>query len=184
MKINQEFDKDNLMLSIEVQSNLLKKYYPNLVGLLSKEQTVPEGYSISQVAPGVAKILIPITTIDREREAFGFDAGSVFEVINKFANAALKYELEHTEFIPLSGYPVSNLQEDIKVSVRNKRNLCVLKEYSEYLRMEAEKKFQFTQVILDYGTQDWADAVLDVIDGRLDVLTERLSPRLKLTDWS
>lgn len=184
MKINQEFNKDNLKLSIEVQSNLLKKYYPNLVGLLSQEQSVPEGYSISQVAQDVAKILIPVTSIDREKEAFGFNAGPVLEVIDKFTNAAIRYELEHTEFIPLSGYPLSDLQKDIKVSVSNERNLCVLKEYSEYLRMEAEKKFQFTQVILDYGTQDWADAVLDVIYGRLDDLTKRLSPQLKLTDWS
>jgi len=184
MKISNEFDKDNFRLVVEVQSNLLKKYYNNFVGLLKKEETMPEGYSVSLVSPGVAKILIPITAIDKERESVGFNIGPIIGVIDRFTSSALKYELEHTEFIPLNGYPLKNLKEDIKVSVSKKRNLCVLEDYEEYLRMEAEKKFIFTQSYLEYGSSDWADVVLDILGDNLDGLRERMTPQLKLTEWS
>ena len=145
---------------------------------------MPDGYSVSQVSPSTAKITIPITTVDKEKESLGFNVGPVMGVIDKFTAHALRYELEHTEFIPLSGYPLKNLKEDIKTSVSKKRNLCVLEDYEEYLRMEAEHKYIFTQVYCDYGTDEWADVVLDILSDDIEGLKNRLQPKMKLTEWN
>lgn len=184
MKVTHDFDKENLRLVVEFQCNLLKKYYSNFVGLLKEDTTMPDGYSVSLVSPGVAKILIPIASIDKEKEALGFNVGPIMGIIDRFASSALKYELEHTEFIPLTGYPLRDLMSDIRNSVAKKRNLCVLADYDEYLRMEAERKFQFTQLYIDYGTDQWADVVLGVLSGNMEELRKKLGPQLKLTEWS
>ena len=184
MKVTHDFDREKLAVVVDFQCNLLKKYYSQFVGFLKKDSDMPENYSVTQVSPETAKISIPITTVDREKEALGFNLGPVMGVIDKFAVHALRYELEHTEFIPLHGYPMKNLKEDIKTSVAKKRNLCVLADYDEYLRMEAEHKYLFTQVYCDYGTDMWADVVLDILNDNMLELRKRLEPELKLTEWN
>lgn len=184
MKITHNFDREKLVVVVELQCNLLKKYYGQFVSFLKKEESMPDGYSVQQVSPETAKILIPITTIDKEKEALGFNVSPVMGVIDKFTIHALRYELEHTEFIPLKGYPLENLKEDIKVSVSKKRNLCVLADYDEYLRMEAEHNYTFHQVYCDYGTDEWADVVLDILSDDLEGLNNRLQPKLTLTEWN
>ena len=39
MKVTSEFSKEQLVLNIQVQCNLLRKYYKNIVGLLKEGST-------------------------------------------------------------------------------------------------------------------------------------------------
>jgi len=182
MKVTSEFSKEQLVLNIQVQCNLLRKYYKNFVGLLKEDSTVPEGYSVTQLGPDTAMVSVPITT--HTDEAVGFNVAPIMGVIDRFANSALRYELEHTEFIPLTGYPEENLKTDIKTSVSKKRNLCIIKDYAEYLRMESEHKYIFNQLYVKFGTDEWAEIVLSILGGELDILRSKLQQRLVVTEWT
>lgn len=189
MKVINEFDRDKMEIVVKIQSNLLKKYYPNLVGFIEKKRDkMPEGYSIHQSSSDTAKISFPIpegSTVSNSEGVgrFVVNLSSMMGVIDNFAGSALRYELEHTEFIPISGYPLESLQKDIEASVKNKRNLCVLKDYAEYLSMEKEHKYQFTQKYINYGTDEWADLVLLIRLGDMEKIREIYTPLLEFTEW-
>jgi len=187
MKVENDFDREKMEVVINIQCNLFKKYYPNFVGILEKNKDdIPKGFSVRQASSDTAKISFPIpegTTIAKGGGSFAVNLMSLMDVINKFAGTALRYELEHTEFIPINGYPLEDLKKDIVASVKNKRNLCILGEYAEYLSMEKEHKYQFHQVYVNYGTSDWADIVLMILEGDMGKMRELYTPKLEFTEW-
>lgn len=187
MKVNNDFDREKMEVVINIQCNLFKKYYPNFVGILEKNKDdIPKGFSVRQASSDTAKISFPIpegTTIAKGGGSFAVNLMSLMDVINKFAGTALRYELEHTEFIPINGYPLEDLKKDIVASVKNKRNLCVLGDYAEYLSMEKEHKYQFHQVYVNYGTPEWADIVLMILEGDMGKMRELYTPKLEFTEW-
>jgi hypothetical protein len=187
MKVENDFDREKMEVVINIQCNLLKKYYPNFVGILEKNKDdIPKGFSVRQASSDTAKISFPIpegTTIAKGGGSFAVNLMSLMDVINKFAGTALRYELEHTEFIPINGYPLKDLKKDIVASVKNKRNLCVLGDYAEYLSMEKEHKYQFHQVYVNYGTPEWADIVLMILEGDMGKMRELYTPKLEFTEW-
>lgn len=187
MKVENDFDREKMEVVINIQCNLFKKYYPNFVGILEKNKDdIPKGFSVRQASSDTAKISFPIpegTTIAKGGGSFAVNLMSLMDVINKFAGTALRYELEHTEFIPINGYPLEDLKKDIVASVKNKRNLCILGDYAEYLSMEKEHKYQFHQVYVNYGTPDWADIVLMILEGDMEKMRELYTPKLEFTEW-
>ena len=187
MKVENDFDREKMEVVINIQCNLFKKYYSNFVGILEKNKDdIPKGFSVRQASSDTAKISFPIpegTTIAKGGGSFAVNLMSLMDVINKFAGTALRYELEHTEFIPINGYPLEDLKKDIVASVKNKRNLCILGDYAEYLSMEKEHKYQFHQVYVNYGTPDWADIVLMILEGDMEKMRELYTPKLEFTEW-
>lgn len=189
MKIVNDFDREKMEIVVNVQCNLLKKYYQNFVGTLEKKKDkMPSGFSVQQSSLDTARISFPIpdgTTVSNSGGIgkFAVNLSTLVGIIENFAGTALRYELEHTEFIPINGYPIENLQKDILESVKNKRNLCVIRSYDEYLKMEKEQKYQFNQVYLNYGTQEWADLVLMIQEGDLDEIRKVYSSKLEFTEW-
>ena len=185
MKVSNGFDKDKGEITVKIQTNLFKKYYNNFVGIC-KDRAVemPEQYKVVQESPDTATISFPLPKDAVVRSnSVGVDLGSLMSVINFFTGSALRYELEHTEFIPITGYPEEDLQKDIKTSVKNKRNLCILGSYSEYQKMEAEHKYEFRQTYVTYGTKEWSDTVLMILSGEFDKLREYYEPKLVFTEW-
>jgi hypothetical protein len=188
MKIENDFDREKMEIIVNVQCNLLKKYYPNFVGILEKnKKDIPNGFKVIQSSSNSAKISFPIpegtTIVGEGGGSFAVNLTSLINVINQFAGSALQYELSHTEFIPINGYPLENLKEDIRTSVKNKRNLCVLGEYEEYLNMESQHKYQFHQVYLNYGTSEWADLVLMILSSDMEEIRKLYTPKLEFTEW-
>jgi hypothetical protein len=187
MKVVNDFDREKMEVVIRIQCNLFKKYYSNFVGILERnKKDIPKGFNVYQSSSDTAKISFPLpagTKISEDGGSFSVNLMSLMGVINKFAGTALRYELEHTEFIPINGYPVEDLKKDIVASVKNKRNLCVLGEYAEYLAMEKEHKYQFHQVYVNYGTNEWADLVLMILDGDMEKIKNIYTPKLEFTEW-
>ena len=128
-----------------------------------------------------------IRRVNDETASVRFDNVSglkaLYSVLNSFTRVALKKELSTTEFIPLNGYPVEDLQKDIQVAVKAKRKLCIIDEYSEYLRMQKENKLVYRQYVVDYGTSEYADTVLMILDGNMSELRDKYLSRLERTEW-
>jgi hypothetical protein len=196
MKLTPSFDYEEKKVLFIVETNLLNRYFANLEGLVKKElHIVQEDIAVTQRSSNVAVISFSVNSSgvsERERGESGKDvfiridgntANKLHNVLNKFEKCALKKELSTTEFIPLTGYPIENLKEEILTCIEGKRKLCIIKDYQEYLDMEKTGKYIFHQSIVEYGTDEYADAVLFIRSGNFDKLKELYESKLVLTDW-
>ena len=179
-------------LEITIEMNLLRKYFSNFEGLISMDKDLAErGCKATQTGSTSALVSIPVDQSSapvNENGVGRIDADSsgvmsLFKVLNSFVNSAIKKELKITEFIPLSGYPVEDLQKDIVAAVEGKRNLCIIGEYSEYLEKQKSGNFSYHQYMIDYGTEEYVDVAILLKEGKLDELRKLYEPKLVYTEW-
>lgn len=180
MKFSQQVNPENGEVTMIMESNLLKRYYLNLYGLLENYKDL-KGIKLKKT--GVNKAALRLT-----QEINSKNNKSILEklnhVINLFVNSGLKKELKTTEFIPLNGYSVSNMQEEILKAVKNKRKICIIKDYQEYLNNGIEKNsYRFNQYMIDYGTDEYYNAVILINSGDFETLKKDYIPKLKAENW-
>ncbi len=196
MKFTQTFNPDNNRVVFILETNLLTRYFPNLKGLVENDKDVPSDIEVEQRNSNTALISFspgPETSVQKSEVNGGGSyrvaidsrkVESINRVLNKFTRCALKKELSTTEFVPLHGYPEENLKEEIIGAVKGKRKLCILQDYEEYLNMQDKELYIFHQYILEYGTNEYVDAVLYIRNGNFKKLRELYSDKLVLTDWN
>ena len=196
MKFTQTFNPDNNKVVFILETNLLNRYFPNLKGLVENDKDVPSDIEVEQRNSNTALISFSpgpeSGKVQKEDQGGGSSyriaidsrkVESINRVLNKFTRCALKKELSTTEFVPLEGYPEENLKEEIISALKGKRKLCILKDYDEYLSMQEKGLYVFHQYILEYGTNEYIDAVLFIRNGNFKKLRDLYSDKLVLTDW-
>lgn len=194
MNIQPGYDPEKKCVTLNVESNLLRKYFNNFSGMIVDDPGVPKNTEVTQINEVTAQISFPVDDksvvkmVSDNKMSIGIDPSSisVFQtIINSFIGSALKKELRTTEFIPLYGYPRENLKVDIQEAVKNKRNLCIIKDYSEYLEMSEGKshKYIFHQKIVEFGTSEYTEAAILLYNEKLEELRESFESSLKLEDW-
>lgn len=199
MKLSPNFDPTMNQFSLELQVGFLDKYYGNLQGMLEmKSSQLPPNLKLTKIGKNEVKITFPLpntSSIDKVDEnilriAIDDTNGHFRELhmlINNFINSGLRKEFKTTEFIPLRGYPKEDIIKDCRESMKNKRNLCIIKDYSEYLQSQEKKeKIQYTQYYVNYGTNEWSDICLEILgkDFNLEDFAKRYIPKLVLTEWT
>ena len=180
-------------LEFTIELNLFRNYFDNFEGLVKMDEELSKcNVKVRRVELNKAIVAFPIDKdnirrVNNDTASVRFDnvrgLRALYNVLNSFTRVALKKELSTTEFIPLNGYPVEDLQKDIQVAVKAKRKLCIIDEYSEYLRMQKENELVYHQYIVDYGTSEYADAVLLILDGNMSELKRMFSSKLERTEW-
>lgn len=192
MNVSPGYDPQKKRIIITVESNLLNKYFPNFSGMVMSDSGVPKNTEVDQSSPTTAIISFPsplgspVKKLDEERSAIAIDSRIIEkfnDIINNFIRCAIRRKLRTTEFIPLSGYPVEDLKKDIQEAVKNKRSLCIIKNYDEYLAMENNQKYVFHQYEIEYGTKDYTEAAILLYQGSMEELREMFEGRLELEDW-
>lgn len=192
MKFTQTFNPDNNKVVFILETNLLNRYFPNLKGLVENDKDVPSDIEVVQRNSNTALIQFspgPESSVQKNDGAFRIAIDSrkvecINKILNKFTRCALKKELSTTEFVPLKGYPEESLKEEILGALKGKRKLCILRDYEEYLNMQEKESYVFHQHILEYGTNEYADAVLFIRYGNMRKLRDLYSDKLVLTDWN
>lgn len=196
MKFTQTFNPDNNKVVFILETNLLNRYFPNLKGLVENDKDVPSDIEVEQRNSNTALISFspgPESNIQKNESGgagsfrIAIDSrkvDSINKVLNKFTRCALKKELSTTEFVPLKGYPEENLKEEIILALKGKRKLCILRDYDEYLNMQEKELYIFHQYILEYGTNEYVDAVLYIRNGNFKKLRELYTDKLVLTNWN
>ena len=193
MKFTQTFNPDNNKVVFILETNLLNRYFPNLKGLVENDKDVPSDIEVVQRNSNTALIQFspgPESSVQKnDGGAFRIAIDSrkvecINKILNKFTRCALKKELSTTEFVPLKGYPEESLKEEILGALKGKRKLCILRDYEEYLNMQEKELYVFHQHILEYGTNEYADAVLFIRYGNMKKLRDLYSDKLVLTDWN
>lgn len=198
MKFTQTFNPDNNKVVFILETNLLIRYFPNLKGLVENDKDVPSDIEVEQrnsntalisFSPGPESGSSVQKMGDKDSSSYRIaidsrKVESINRVLNKFTRCALKKELMSTEFVPLQGYPEENLKEEIVEALKGKRKLCILKDYDEYLSMQEKEQYLFHQCILEYGTNEYVDAILYIRNGNMKKLRELYNDKLVLTDWN
>ena len=195
MNVQTSFTPEGELVTINVETNLLGKYFSNFKGLIKNDPDSPVGINVERLTTTSALITFPIDKVgkiqkvDENRMAVAIDSSlmdKLNEIINLFINCALRKEFRSTEFIPLSGYPVENLIEDIQEAVKCKRNLCIIDEYSEYLKMQKDKRsgeFKLNQIMVEYGTSEYSECAILLYNGNLEELKSKYQDKLEYKSW-
>lgn len=55
------------------------------------------------------------------------------DVVNKFSSDCIKNIMKTTEILPLKGYNINDMANDVKLAIENKRNFCIIRDYQDYL---------------------------------------------------
>lgn len=193
MNVQPGYNPEKRRITLSVESYLMIRYFNNFSGMVIEDPGVPKDTEVEWFNDRTALITFPldnsgsIIKSSENRMAIGINETSmtVFQnIINSFVECALKKELKTTEFIPLRGYPREELMKDIQEAVKNKRKLCIIKDFSEYKAMHEEgHKYIFHQAIVEYGTHEYSEASILLFNGELGTLRKMYENKLVLENW-
>lgn len=153
-------------------SNLISKYM-NKSGKVSKEGSkivlsyaLTEGEDVKQVQANLCAPLI--------------------KFIADFTEKAIKSEVKNFEFIPLYGLDSEIMKEHAISALKNKRDLFIFKDISEYEMSENKENnsYKFNQFIIKYENQsEYSDAVLYLVENKVDEFRKIYEPKLDYVEW-
>lgn len=190
------YDSSNKRLMIDFSCSLLRDYYEifeNVTNKYKMSGSLPKGVEINKLEESRCVMVIPIVLPgvdklgDGERIASGIIPKDLIEkissVIEDFKASALEKELLTTEFIPLSGYPVKKLKEDIVEAIKNKRNFCIIDNYSNYEKFYNHETTKMNIYKAKYSSNDYSEIALSIYEGKLKDLKVEYLPKLEEIDW-
>lgn len=192
MNITNSYNPEEKRVLVFVESNLLVDYFPNFQGLIKKDNNSINDLRIEKLGKDKAMISFPlpreasVMRVSDEKMAVSMPTNlmeKLTETINRFTNAAIRKKLKTVEFLPLSEYPEEDLRNDMIAAVKAQRNFCILNSYSEYKEMSEKNKYDFSQIMVYYGTNDYADIALDIWKGNIQGLRERLDEKFEKYEW-
>ena len=179
MKFSHKINPESGEVVMTMETNLLKRYYLNLYGLIEKYKDSLQGLKIKKETDNKASLYFA-PMVNPQKDVIT----KLNKILNTFVNSGLKKELKTTEFIPLEGYSISNMQDEILNAVKGKRKLCIIKDYQEFLDSGTKKgNYMFHQYMIEYGTDEYYNAVILISGGDFDTLTKMYKPKLKLESW-
>lgn len=196
LKLEIKYYKEGGELVIIYKNNLLREY-PELLTDLFKENKELSGITrIRKESDNLVHIFVKASvSVEEDYSDEGIlKAGiekellnEIGKILNMFTLNALSKKLRETEFLPLSGYPLEKLREDVEEMVKNKRSACVISDYSRYLENNklgtTTKSFRYNQVMLKYSSDQYCNFVIDVQTKSLEELRATYSGQLVETDW-
>lgn len=188
------YDSGSKKMIIEFKNGLLENYFDVLENCVKESKSkgmLPEDLVVQDLKDNRALIIfhidIPEAKGMKEGERIGTLPRSMTEkiskVIEEFRKKATKKEFTTTEFIPLSGYPLKKLQEDIKAAITNKRNFCIVDDYLEYLKFANGQITCLNQCKLNYLTNEYSNVAIYIYEGNLRKLREIYKNKLVNVDW-
>ena len=189
IKIKQEFDPSTSEVVVNLQTVLVHEY-PGVLEETWKASGIPESRYLVK-APGEIELRVKANSLSSSTErslvSMSKDADqAILRFLLEFVSKSIREKVLGLEIIPLTGYPVEDIQGDVKKAVEAHRSLCVISDYQDYLE-SADKNpllVRYNQVILPYGTDEYCNAVLSCVSGDLEGLKEQVSGKLRVSGWS
>lgn len=184
--ISTSFNPVEKRFTILIDTKLVDKYFANLSGLVKKTDELPSDITVEKINNKSALITFSVTqTIENPENLKSIKpVDELMKTLYNFVIGAIRYEYKQTEFIPLEGYPIENMQREITGAVKNKRRLCIIKDYDEFLNAEKTSKPIYHQYMIEPNSSEYADVVIMIYKGDLEQLNKIYKNKLKLEDWS
>ncbi len=127
---------------------------------------VPEGNEIINKGNGVISLPVPKQLIDE-----------ISDVVNKFSSDCIKKIMGRTEIIPLKGYGIDDIVNDIKTAIEKKRDICIIRDYQDYLDGKNIFSDGLDIAIYKYMSDEYCNVVVECAGKRslsgLKKLTEK-----------
>lgn len=190
MRVTPDFNSQTLTMTLTVESSLMNKYFANFKGMVMKQNSI-SGLEVNQKSKNAATITFPLPKDSMPKPFGGMmsislngnDLAQLKSVFDEFEVIARNRERRNIEFIPLDGYSFDEMSEEIKEAVTNKKDLMIIKDFSEFQKSEKTGKCNFNQYRLDYGTSEYADAVIMIWKKQKEALRKMYQDKLVYTEW-
>ena len=186
------YDSDQKQLTIEYKSPYLKKYESLFLEIIERAKETDylnKGLKIKKVDDFCSMIIIPCDiNVDYVQESGKINnvpseiTEHVGRIIETFTSKAIDQELENLEFIPLSGYSIKKLQEEIDDAVKDKRDLVLIDTFENYLKLASHETLETNQKHIKYLGEDYADVAYILHTGNKKEL-KKYESELKLKEW-
>lgn len=186
-------------LIITVKSPLFPRYFNDLKHIVEENERnidgLPSDIRVRNSGQGEALITFSIDHDPIESSVPGRSMvklngkhmESINVALNIWVNVAMKQELNRVEFIPLHGYSAEDLKKDVQTAVANKRDLCIIRTYAEYLNSQkaktAKDAFTFVQYLVKYGSDEYSDVAIALYNKELKELRQTYENKLVQTEW-
>lgn len=209
MEVTNVYNGDTNETYVVIKSELLRQYYKQFLGLFNigkkKCSEAFKGLSLKKEKENTVKIVISsekaklppsfsvfaplfpdaepqkaVMSINKET------ADAIDDLISKFAELASKEKTKTTEFLPLEGYDIEKMKEDVVNAIRNKRNFLIIDSYDSYLSSQSkvdEMEIVYNQYAVEFGTDEYADVALLIYEGDLETLRATYKDKLVTTSW-
>jgi hypothetical protein len=183
------FNPVDKKFSMLLDTKLVNKYFANLSGLVKKVDELPNDVVIEKLNFKTALITFSVNPMTQDISSEGEvnkikPVSGLMKTVYNFVIAAIRHEYKKTEFIPLEGYPIEKMQKEVPEAVKNKRRLCIIKDYNEFLNAEKTSKPIYHQYMIEPGSSEYADVVIMIYKGDLEQIKKIYKDKLKLEDWS
>lgn len=186
MKVVEMKLKENA-IAITLESPLLADYFPNFKSMIMGYKGGIPGLSVNKIGSKGAEIQLPVSSqkcVDVNDRMVAYSLDPVFvEQLDFFDEFAIKKKLMSTEFIPLTGYDIEMMSEEVVEAVKAKRNLLFIKSFDEYKSM-SKSSYEFNQYELEYGTTEYVDAVIMIRNKDIKALRKLYSGKLECVNWT
>ena len=160
----------------------ISKPGPAAINSILEDKNIPEDIkSTMRDMISNSEMEVSVMTVDANDTTNPF--GKVNNVINKFITEALKARLKTTEFLPLKNYDDTAMKEDALAALESKRNFCIVDDFENYKKEMRSNTYNFTQYSVKYGTSEYADIVLMLVNGEFNELRKRFENKLEVTSW-
>lgn len=174
--------KIEFKVSREEISKLGKRTSRSAIDSLLKDENLPEELKSSMKnLLNNSDIEASIISIDANDMNSSF--GKVNSVINNFISLALKDRVITTEFLPITNYPDDGLAEDVVNALKSKRNLCIVDDFENYKQQMQLNTYEFNQYEVKYGTSEYADVVLMLVNKEFKEFRKYYTDKLVNTTW-
>ena len=188
------YDSANKRLMIDYSCSLLRDYYEILEVVVKKHKkagNLPKDLEVQKLEESRCILSVSIDIPGSENLSNGDRVTGIpsefmekiVSIIEDFRNSAIEKELKTTEFIPLNGYPLKDLQTDIVEAIKNKRNFCLIDKYSDYKKFSKREITKLRQYKVIYPSNDYSEVALSIYEGDLKSLREQYIPKLEEIDW-
>ena len=187
------YDSSSHRLMVEFKNVLLDKHwdlFSDMMKEASRKGYIHEDTEIKHVAEGKSLIMIPCNIEGSENLRDGdritnlpdMITERLSNVLESFSRRAAELEMSELEFIPLSGYPLEQMKEDIDRAIQDKRNIVLIDTYRNYKRLVDHLTAESKQLTLEYLNNEYADLAWIIHSGNLKELN-KYKTKLEKKSW-
>ena len=104
--------------------------------------------------------------------------------VNNFSSDCIKRISQSIEIIPLKGYDIDLISEDIKKAIENKRDFCIIRDYQDYLDGRNIFTDNLDIAIYKYLSDEYCNIVVECVSKKsLSGLRKLTEKDLKKPEW-
>ena len=187
------YDSSSHRLMVEFNNVLLENHwdlFSELIAEASKKSYLPKNTEFKKVSSEKALIVIPyklegaenLEDGDRIENLPSQVTEHLSNVLESFSKKAVDLEMKNLEFMPLSGYSLDQMKEDLIQAIKDKRDLVLIDTYSNYKKLVQKETTETNQCVLKYLDNDYADVAYLIYSGNLSEL-KKYKSKLEVKRW-